>query len=179
MSYLNKDKLAAFLEMLKAKNDTTYKEVSFGGLIPVFFVKYKDENCLAEGWEALTASIAVNFQTNLESEFSTWNIYIFFILPVRISNSLKYKIENDTFSSRKIVVQEGSGQDDIVNAHILNKLSYTSPGTVGTSEGAGFESDSLIENAVKEKIMKGKKQITDESRATLEEIIKDLKNETA
>jgi hypothetical protein len=176
MSYLNKEKQQQFLEVLKKDYTTTFKELSFGGLVPIFFVDCENTSWLEGAWDRITALIATNFQTNLEAEFSTWNIYIFFIVNTEIPNALKYKIENDTFSSRKIIVRKGLSEDEIISSHIVNKLEYSPNDQTGSSH-SNFESDPVIENALKEKKMTGKRQVTDESRSTLDEIISDLKDQ--
>lgn len=97
-----------------------YREIDFGGTIPAFFIKIENEEKLAAKWKAITEFIAIHFQSSLRNEFSVWNIYLFFILENEIRNDLKYTIENDTFSSRKIIINPLEGIDSIINEHIKN-----------------------------------------------------------
>jgi hypothetical protein len=97
-----------------------YREIDFGGIIPAFFIKIENEEKLAAKWKSITEFIAIHFQSSLTNEFSVWNIYLFFILENEIKDDLKYTIENDTFSSRKIMIIPLEDIDSIINEHIKN-----------------------------------------------------------
>src|ERR1044072_8817289 len=99
--------IETFLEDLRQKfSDLSfdYKRVPFKGEIPCFFVYVSNEDLMKAKWMAVSQFIAGHFQSGLINEFSVWNIYLFFIIPETISDDLKYTVENDTFSSRKIVI---------------------------------------------------------------------------
>lgn len=121
MTYLNdtffidlKDKFQDFI--------FEYDEIEYGGKLPVFYIHVKaEEDVLAQNWTKITDFIAINFQTSLNEGFAVWNIYLFFITKKLISKELRFKIENDTFSSRKIVIEEDMSNTEIINEHILNK----------------------------------------------------------
>lgn len=87
-------------EFPKIRIDLVKTEEPIG--VHVFFFKVEEEADLKKYWERLTSYIAVNYQPQLPEEYDIWNIYLIFITPTKISKSLKYKIENDTFSCRKI-----------------------------------------------------------------------------
>lgn len=98
-----------------------YDEIEYGGKVPVFYIHVKDEeDVLAQNWAKITDFIAVHFQTALIEEFAVWNIYLFFITKKNITKELRFKIENDTFSSRKIVIEDDMSNAEIINEHILN-----------------------------------------------------------
>lgn len=78
---------------------------TYGGSIHAFFIKSDSEKILEETWEKIRNMIGVYFQSKLESEFDVWNIYLFYI-TTDVSKELKHKIEHDTISSRKIVVND-------------------------------------------------------------------------
>ncbi len=80
-------------------------EGKYGGSINAFFIKSDSEKILTETWEKIRNMIGVYFQSKLESEFDVWNIYLFYI-TTDVSKELKHKIEHDTISSRKIVVND-------------------------------------------------------------------------
>lgn len=77
----------------------------YGGSISAFFIKSDSEKILDETWEKIRNMIGVYFQSKLESEFDIWNIYLFYITS-GVTKELKHRIEHDTISSRKIVVNE-------------------------------------------------------------------------
>lgn len=73
--------------------------------INVFFLEAA-ENIINESWKRFSNMVAVNYQNSdymLDTEFEKWNFYIIYISKDAISKDLKNRIENDKFSSRKIV----------------------------------------------------------------------------
>ncbi|MEQ8474486.1 MAG: hypothetical protein RIC35_25030 [Marinoscillum sp.] len=110
--------------------DLRHRQVSIqDGQIHAFFLTIENEEVLKSCWEEVTSWIAGRFQAKVESEFEQWNIYLFFMVPFKIDISLKYSIENDTFSSRKIVIEGGQAYDKILAEHIINSdlRNYLSP----------------------------------------------------
>ena len=63
----------------------------------------ENEEVLESLWSRINSLVASEYQTKLDDDFSSWNIYLVFFTDQKISNSLKYTIENDTFFVRKIV----------------------------------------------------------------------------
>lgn len=81
--------------------------VNFMGEISVFSFLFETEDYLNDNWGKITSSIASYYQSvfeNEENEFERWNIYILFLVKNSVGIQLKYKIENDKFSSRKIII---------------------------------------------------------------------------
>lgn len=71
------------------------------------FVHWVENSELLENyWSKIASLIAVEYQANLTSVFSSWNIYLVFICQTAVERSLRYRIENDRFSMRKIVIDE-------------------------------------------------------------------------
>lgn len=88
--------------------------------ISVFFVLAKssvlsDEN----SWENISKEIALKYQSKLESVYEKWNIYIIYITSDVTPKELKNKIENDKFSSRKIVEDSYNKEFNDHEAHQL------------------------------------------------------------
>ncbi|MET0636142.1 MAG: ABC-three component system middle component 1 [Chitinophagaceae bacterium] len=169
-----------FLKTLNAGFENlmvTYQELDYNGKIPVFFVRCTKLDSLAANWAKLVDAIAFDFQSQLTDEFQIWNIYIFFIRPEGVTdmisyNSLKLKIENDTFSSRKIVV-EGQDTAGIINEHILNQNMNFSRDLVA-EPNVKFEPDPLLWSILEDKTLKRQK-LTGEAGSALEELVKQLK----
>lgn len=169
-----------FIEIL---NDTfenltiTFRELDYNGKIPVFFVRCSSLEELAANWSRLVDTVAFDFQSQLNDQFQIWNIYIFFIRPAGITdrliyNSLKLKIENDTFSSRKILVED-QDTDEIINEHIVNKnLNFSTDQVSGPS--AKFEADSLLWSILEDKILR-KQKMTNEAANAFEHLIEKLR----
>ena len=73
--------------------------------INVFFLE-ANTDIINENWKRFSNMVAANYQ-NVEymsdREFDKWNFYIIYISKDFIESDLKHRIENDKFSSRKIV----------------------------------------------------------------------------
>lgn len=80
------------------KNEENFK-------INVFFLE-ADSPTLNDCWKRFSNMVAAIYQTAeymSDSEFDRWNFYIIYISKGIVTKELKNKIENDKFSSRKIV----------------------------------------------------------------------------
>ena len=151
-----------------------YSEIQYFGKIPVFFIRVNcEEEVLRRDWAHMVNYIGIHFQTTLENEFEVWNIYLFFILTKRISDILKYQIENDTFSSRKIVIDVDTSKDSIIAQHIRNDdLVF------GNRE---ISDTSLQHNPAIWEFLKGKeakKRTTEEDRKLFDKILNKIKIES-
>ena len=118
-----------FLERFFPEFKPQLSKVQFIGTISVFSFFFESEADLTDKWESITSSIAVNYQSEFEDEeleFERWNIYILFVVKGRVGSQLKYKIENDKFSSRKIIqdnFEEALNPDSIselIQKHIVH-----------------------------------------------------------
>jgi hypothetical protein len=72
----------------------------------IFVISVPSVEILDYEWEKIVSKIAVEYQTQLGKGPERWNIYLAFIAHFKIPRGLKYKIENDKYSSRKIVFDE-------------------------------------------------------------------------
>lgn len=73
--------------------------------INIFFLE-ANSNIINESWKRFSNMVAANYQNSdymSDIQFDKWNFYIIYISKDTISKDLKNKIENDKFSSRKIV----------------------------------------------------------------------------
>ncbi len=73
--------------------------------INIFFLQ-ADNVTINENWKRFSNMVAANYQNSgymSDREFDKWNFYIIYISKDTLSKELKNKIENDKFSSRKIV----------------------------------------------------------------------------
>jgi hypothetical protein len=68
---------------------------------------------LLKYWSQITSCIATEFQAKLNNKYLAWNIYLVFLCTETIDKTLKYKIENDKFSMRKLVIDNPHIQNDI------------------------------------------------------------------
>ncbi len=72
--------------------------------ISVFFVFAKSTIFSEDDlWQKISKEIALKYQSKLENVYEKWNLYVIYLTTDLTSKELKNKIENDKFSSRKIV----------------------------------------------------------------------------
>lgn len=101
--------------------------VSENSFLSVFSCWINNEEQLEQLWTRINSLIGIEYQTTLEDDFSSWNIYLALFIPNKVSNALKYNIENDTFFMRKIVFDNqlmSLNKENIptyLNNHILGK----------------------------------------------------------
>jgi len=95
------------------------EEKSFSLYIFSFFTDTQAE--LLEKYITVRDFIAIYFQSEyIDKEVERWNLYIFFFVRGNVNLEVKYKIEQDKFSSRKIVID--GIQEDITDEFIRNKI---------------------------------------------------------
>ena len=97
----------------------------FGGIIPILIVRFNTLDVLKKHWKDFNSHIATEFNTSLKDEYSRWNFYIFYFSDVKVPKSVKYEIENNKFSSRKIVIENCESISDaeienVISEHITN-----------------------------------------------------------
>lgn len=101
--------------------DLNYKSIQIEeGVAHAFFLKYRNTETIENSWRKISNFIALKCQSMLSDDFGKWNTYLFYLVGSQLNIELKYKIENDTFSSRKIVIEEDAEVDEVINKHILN-----------------------------------------------------------
>jgi len=138
---------------------------NYGGSIHAFFIESDTEEILNNSWEKIRNMVGVYFQSALDSEFEIWNIYLLFITPIGIHKDLRHKIEHDTMSSRKIVIDNNKKMNDtdfrkfLFSEHITNNNLKTG---VVEKEKKPFPKNKLISQFVDEiELSKSKKNKED------------------
>lgn len=175
---LSSGRLADILRADFPEVSVSYNQLELGGTIHAFFLTFQNEKVIAEKWRKIANAIAVYFQSKVVDEFGKWNTYLFYLNVMKLSRDLKYKIENDLYSSRKIVV-EGNGIDhqSIVEMHILNNdLGVEKIGAAAAASNPKFKKNELILDALTDKETTGKKQVTAGTKQALEQIQQVLKD---
>lgn len=85
-----------------------------------FSVMIENENELRQIYKSITAAIATEFQTILEKSIEKWNIYLIFESSKSISIELKDEIEQNKYSTRKLV-WDNLSCNDMNNAEYLSQ----------------------------------------------------------
>jgi hypothetical protein len=155
-------------------------EGNYGGSINAFFIKSSNEKLLNDTWEKIRNMIGVYFQSKLESEFDIWNIYLFYITD-DVSKELKHRIEHDTISSRKIVIDSATQMSDsdfkdfLFSEHITNMNLNIN---VSGKENIKFSKNKIFSSIIdKIDLSKAKKNKEDFFGVALEQIEKSLTDE--
>jgi hypothetical protein len=79
-----------------------YKEDNYS--LYMFSIQLKNQDDLLKIHEELRDYIAIYFQSQiLEKDIERWNIYQFFFIQEKVNDSTKQQIEQDKFSTRKII----------------------------------------------------------------------------
>jgi hypothetical protein len=142
-----RDKLMEMLAQKFPNCRFMMERITYAGVINVFFVKIGDQETLEKHWESINNMIAVYYQSKLKSDFQIWNLYLFFIGTGQIGRDLKYKIEHNTVSSRKIVIDEQTEDlertmtAELISKHITNTSLNTEVATATKQKfvkGAGL-----------------------------------------
>lgn len=170
MSFLN-DQLMANLHQEFDTLEFDYREIELGGVIPIFFVKVPNTDILTKKWKAISEFIAVYFQSKLTSEFSLWNLYLMFISESEVNIEIKYQIENDTFSSRKLVISPIREIDDILKEYVLNANLLIQPTDKVTE--VKLETNPIIWDQLGK--ISSKQKMTEDHIQSLEKIINQIK----
>ena len=95
--------------------------------IYIFTIIVENEDELDRIWIALVSDIAVYVQSKLIENIEIWNMYTIFFVKDKISYYTKYKIEEDRYSTRKIVIDNYStdlsdekSMDKIINEKLFD-----------------------------------------------------------
>jgi len=137
-----------------------------------FFATVPSEDVLKVSWVQISNFVAIKFQNKLKSEFERWNIYLFYRIENMVSRVLHYSIENDTFSSRKILIDTRQSKSDVINEHVLNKDMAVHSTSMQSDNS--FIPNAIINEPLRD--LKAKKRLGSEIEAILDEIIVKIKN---
>lgn len=107
------DKLKKKSEIFSKYNIEAWVKPQQGYNISIFTVLLKDSQQLTESWEKLTNSIAIHYQSELEKNIEIWNIYVVFLIKKKVGKELKYEVEQDKYSSRKLVYENFSTETSV------------------------------------------------------------------
>lgn len=119
--------------------------------ILVCVTKCLTEDELRETWRNYRNDFAVEFQTDDIDEFERWNFYLFYVVDNKnaIDRSLKYEIEHDTISSRKIVVSKDELQDENGESLVMRYIKYGIGQVEACAEPPLFMCDKNVEKLIK------------------------------
>lgn len=83
---------------------------------------------LKDNWSSIRNEIMMNVQEEITDDFSRWNFYVFYVVKnlKELDDELRYKIEHDTISSRKILIDENevNNMDDVFKGIVEKYINY-------------------------------------------------------
>ena len=83
---------------------------------------------LAESWRDIRNEVMMRWQENITDDFSRWNFYVFYVVDDldKLDGSLRYQIEHDMVSSRKILVdnRDNVKMADLYKAVVGKYINY-------------------------------------------------------
>ncbi|MEM8937887.1 MAG: ABC-three component system middle component 1 [Bacteroidota bacterium] len=114
------------LQEIYGNSLVTYSNNSDWKINVIFF--FSESETIENIWRDVSSAVSVVYQSGLtqNEEFEKWNLYIIFVCSDSVSKDLKSKIENDKFSSRKIVEDNFKTEltevkaNEIISRHITN-----------------------------------------------------------
>ena len=124
--------------------------------ILVCVTKCLTEDKLRENWRNYRNDFAVEYQTDDIDEFEKWNFYLFYVVDNKnaIDRNLKYEIEHDTISSRKIVVSKEELQDENGESLVARYIKYDIGQIQNSTEPPSFQFNKSVEKLIRLRLSK-------------------------
>ena len=101
---------------------------------------------LEEEWIMIRDDIAMKYQRSLTDDFERWNFYLFYVVEdiESLRRNLKFKIEHNTLSSRKIIISAKEIEGNDIPEYLIHKyLCYTIE-TENAVDGKPFVKDDKV-----------------------------------
>lgn len=134
-------------EQLNISYYTAFSLITFH----VFIIEI-DKGILEETWKKINNKVAFYMQDKFANTFEKWNLYLFYLIKNECSITIKYKIENNPFSSRKIVIDDNN-EKKMSHNQIISNYIFDSEIKLDSSkekvELGELEQDSKIFNLIK------------------------------
>ena len=102
-----------FAEQIRNNNRKEYA-------LNIICCAFDDEKDLNDYWKIIVDNVALHIQSKLENIIELYNVYIIFFIE-KINEQLVYKIEQDKYSSRKIVIKKAMPMFEEESKDIVSK----------------------------------------------------------
>lgn len=117
-----------------------------GSTIDIFVTEPMSVADLEEEWKKTRDDIAKKYQRSLTNDFERWNFYLFYVVEdiESLRRNLKFKIEHNTLSSRKIIISAKEIEGNDIPEYLIHKyLCYTIE-TENAVDGKPFVKDDKV-----------------------------------
>lgn len=106
-------KVVRFEEKIKNNNRKEYK-------LNIICCSFDNEQDLKDYWRIIVDNVALYIQSKLEKVIELYNVYIIFFID-DINEELLYIIEQDKYSSRKIIIKKAMPESEEKLKSVVNK----------------------------------------------------------
>lgn len=157
--------------------DLQFVKVDKLGGMYILFCSFSDGKEMGVLWDKVTSIIASRVSNLLETDFERWNVYLFFTTNKTIEPAIQYKIENDTFFCRKVVVRlkdrifSENIISDLIDEYILN-YDISLPSMEDTTRNL-YKPTSIVYQMVESHYERGKSDV----EKSYDELYESLKSE--
>ncbi|MEM5511169.1 ABC-three component system middle component 1 [Pseudoalteromonas sp. AS71] len=140
---------------------------------------------LNELWDILNSVISSELSKYFKNDFQMWNFYLFYLCKEEIGVELKYKIINDKFSSRKVVIDKFDKKIDkqvvegIIAEYIVGSDIFLDEKVKTRPEESSYYSKSKVFKNIESIYLQGNENLNDKEllEMTLSKIILEIKDE--
>ena len=136
MRYMEKTKINRFVSDI----------FDVGSTVDIFVTESMSVAELAVEWIMIRDDIAMKYQRSLTDDFERWNFYLFYVVEdiESLRRNLKFKIEHNTLSSRKIIISAKEIEGNDIPEYLIHKyLCYTIE-TENAVDGKPFVKDDKV-----------------------------------
>lgn len=99
-------------------------------------------------WKMIRDYIAMKYQRGLTDDFERWNFYLFYVVEdiEHLQRNLKFKIEHNTLSSRKIIISVKEIEGKEIPKYLIHKyLCYTIDTEEAVYDKSFVKNDKVVE----------------------------------
>jgi hypothetical protein len=140
---------------------------------------------LNELWDILNSVISSELGKDFKNDFQMWNFYLFYLCKEEIGVELKYKIINNKFSSRKVVIDKFDKKIDkqvvegIIAEYIVGSDIFLDEKVKTRPEESSYYSESKVFKNIESIYLQDRGKSHDKQllEKTLSKIILEIKDE--
>ena len=140
---------------------------------------------LNELWDILNSVISSELSKDFKNDFQMWNFYLFYLCKGEVGVELKYKIINNKFSSRKVVIDKFDKKIDkqvvegIISEYIVGSDILLDEKVKTLPEESSYHSESKVFKNIESIYLQGNENLNDKEllEMTLSRIILEIKDE--
>ena len=135
---------------MEMKKINRYFRDVFGvdSVVDIFVTESMSVADLEIEWKMIRDYIAMKYQRGLTDDFERWNFYLFYVVEdiEHLQRNLKFKIEHNTLSSRKIIISVKEIEGKEIPKYLIHKyLCYTIDTEEAVYDKSFVKNDKVVE----------------------------------